>query len=394
MSRLLVLLAAAALLAPTAFADEGADKAASRDEREARGDEPRKDDPDDDDDAGDDDGRKSPTAEIRSSRSGQGPSKAIGSFEVTSPRFVDGEFVDFTWSPTGVSNVTAGGLALFGAQSAGGGTGPSSARTDGSRVKIRTPGFELKAHDNPNAIFDFEAEGTLTLTFPAGTTLALSGDRVLVTYADGTNARVFGKDLTVVGTTLTTREDATFMLDAKKGAFDVHRAEISNAIAKDHIGAEVTIGRPEGDEGKLREDVVEFGNVTVTTLAQQGNVTLIVSGHGFDGRVIVVNVDPWVFGQRNREDFVFLFDNASIESASSLVDALDPDDDGLAPEYYFVQTDDGYQVLLTVPHYSVHTFTIAGIPLEITPSVAMGIAAGAALVAVGVAVLFRSPKRS
>lgn len=373
MPRFLALVAAALLLAPTVLAE---------------GDEEDRED------------RRSPTGEDRSGRSDDdddGPSRAIGSFQTPSsnPRSVHGDFVDFTWSSTGVGNVTAAGLPLFGAETTGavGGDAPEI-RADGSRVEIHTAGYELKAHDNPNAIFDFEVEGTLRLLFPLGTTLSVQReDRVIVNYADGRQARVFGEGITVSGLILTATDDATFMLDARKGAFDVHRSEISNAVAKRHVGAEVTLGRPDNATGEIPEDVVEFGNVTVRTIAKQGNVTLVLDGHGFDGRVIVVNVDPQVFGQRNREDFQFWFDNASIGEASSLVDALDPDNDGLAPEYYFVQSDDGFQVILTVPHYSVHTFTIAGLAIEVTPSIVAGLMAGVLAVAVGVVVLFRAPKR-
>ena len=72
--------------------------------------------------------------------------------------------------------------------------------------------------------------------------------------------------------------------------------------------------------------------------------------------------------------------------AADLTDILDPDDDGGQPEYWVVRDADGIQLMVSVPHWSVHAITVSSFGAFVTqPSVLLGIGAG--VVGVGVAAL-------
>lgn len=401
MNRFLVLLFAMALLAPAVVEAQsgkgrGGDSrsptatAASEDRDRDEDEDENKDRDDDDDDDRGRGGKRGPQG------THPGPGVGMGAFGVRqSARAVQGDFVAFQYGRSGLDNVTAGGLPIFSVLVSGEASDePVSVRSTGAVVRIDAGSYRLRAHDNPNAIIEIEAEEGLRVNFPAGASLAFDGKSIAVTFADGRSGRLVGDDAAIDGTTVAVSDDerVTFVLDAKRGAFDQHRKDIGRAMAERAVGAEITVGRGEGD--RTREEVVTFGNVSVTTLARPGNVTVIVDGHGDDGRVLVVNVDPALFQASKRDEFLVLFDNVTMQSASSLTDVLNPDDDGLHPEYHFVLDEDGYQLIVSVPHYSVHTLTIADLVKEVPPSVLVGLVVSAMVVATGGFVLFRPPRRS
>jgi hypothetical protein len=187
------------------------------------------------------------------------------------------------------------------------------------------------------------------------------------------------------------QDDALVFLRQARGGFDQHRDDIGDAIGKGHVGAEATLGRRVGSED-LVEEVVSYGNVTMTTLkAERGNLTVAIEGHGTEGRVLVLNVDGRIVGAQRSGDLTILMDNMSMTPASSLADVLDPDDDGFLPEYYVVfdPTTESFQLVVSVPHYSVHILSVmTAIPLP-APSVVVGVLAGVALLVPGAYVLFR-----
>jgi hypothetical protein len=128
-----------------------------------------------------------------------------------------------------------------------------------------------------------------------------------------------------------------------------------------------------------------------TIKAERGNLTVMVEGHGLDGRVLVLNVDGRMLGADRADKLNITLDNESIEHAADLADALDPDDDGFDPEYYLVYDPaaEAFQLIVTVPHYSVHTLTVATFLEIVPPSVTVGILVGVLVVVPMALVLFR-----
>lgn len=98
-----------------------------------------------------------------------------------------------------------------------------------------------------------------------------------------------------------------------------------------------------------------------------------------------------MLGAENGEKLNVILDDLSIGPASNFTDILDPDDDGYTPEYYIIY-DPGahvFQLIVTLPHYSVHTLSVTTLLEILKPSVVIGILAGTALLIPAALVLFR-----
>ena len=325
-----------------------------------------------------------------------GPIASVGAFQAEpESRNVSGKHVSFTYNETGVEDFRAGDLVLFDLTVQGEDEGEDLPRTqlrrEGAAVQLRAPAFTFKAHDNPGAVAKVETDGTATFAFPAGVTFTQLGrERVEFTIGD-VSGTLKGHGLRVNGSSVTVDDEGLVTLHSARGHFDQHRPDIGRAIGKGEVGAEATIARSaEGDE--LVQDVVSYGNVTMTTLrAERGNLTVAIEGHGTEGRVLVLNVDGRLVGAQKREDLTILMDNLSIPQATDLADILNASDDGFLPEYYLVfdpQTE-SFQLIVSVPHYSVHILSVfAPVPLP-PPSVVFGVVAGVAVLVPGGWLLFR-----
>jgi hypothetical protein len=100
---------------------------------------------------------------------------------------------------------------------------------------------------------------------------------------------------------------------------------------------------------------------------------------------VVLHVDPALVGNATPERLVLRYfddhtDGTQTEvifaKADSIADVLDPTNDAGRPEYWVVADADGLQVLVSVPHWSTHTVTLAGLGIVLPPSVMMGLVAG------------------
>ncbi|MHB8606433.1 MAG: hypothetical protein ACYDCK_14395 [Thermoplasmatota archaeon] len=316
-----------------------------------------------------------------------GEEPQTGAFAVGSGSDVNGDFVSFHYSTAGLSGFALEGLVLFDAtvaSSARQDGPPLGAQTDGSEIRVSAPSYSVQAHDNPTAEFRMVARSVITLTFPSSARITGSGERVEIDIGNVT-AQVFGDGLRVNGSSVTGMQDVQLIVNHARGLFDIHRAAIDNATAHHAIGAEISLSH-RANAG----DTVNYGNVTVTpTRVTLGNITLVVAGHGFDGRVLVVDIDPALLGNGT---LAFRFDNESMIAAKNLTDAMDPDAHGLKASYYVVRDTDGVQVIVAVPHYSTHTLTISSVLEVATPTVVVGVTVGLLMLAGGATVLFRRPK--
>jgi hypothetical protein len=323
------------------------------------------------------------------------PGPSVGMFRMErNSRLVHGEHVTFAFNETGVQDFSAGGVVLFDLLVPG---GSREARAlpqvegEGAELDLRAATFRFKAHDNPAAVVKLRVDGAASFVFePAARLVQATDDRVDFVVGEVAGS-LRADDVRLQGQTVTVRDEALLFLRQARGGFDQHRDDISNAIGKGHVGVEATLGKRQGT-GDLVEEVVSYGNVTMTTLkAEKGNLTLAVEGHGAEGRVLVLNVDGRILGAARSDDLTILMDNVSMAPASSLADVLDPDNDGFMPEYYVVfdPTTESFQLLVSVPHYSVHILSVTT-PIALpAPSVVVGILAGVALLVPGAYVLFR-----
>lgn len=307
-----------------------------------------------------------------------------------------GEYVAFTYNDTGVQDFTAGGVTLFNltvtSDAEGKGrAGDSRIRAQGAQMRLDVNGFRFTAHDAPTAVARAEVSGKAVLDFAEGVTVTPTENGRARFVAGNVSGTVKGHGLVVTGSSVSVDDGLLLFLDTPRGAFDVHRQDIGAAISKGHVGAEATFSQ---EEDAVKQDVVSYNNVTMTTVkAERGNLTLLVEGHGLEGRVLVLNVDGRMLGAASADQLTILLDNLTIERASNLTDILDPDDDGYQPEYYIVHdpiaAPDAYQLIVTVPHYSVHTLSVTTAFVLPPPSVVMGIVAGLIVLVPSAFVLFR-----
>lgn len=325
-------------------------------------------------------------------RGGQRPA-VTGAFTFsTSNQQVSGTFVDFHYNDSGLQGFAVAGNALFDATVGGRGNEEGErggVEAHGAEVRLRTASFELRVHDNPEAVTQILTNGGITLVLASGVSARTAGDGTVKFTAGNVSGSIRGQSLALAGNTVTSTDRLLVFVNAPHGNFDVYRSDIHKGVASGHVGVEASYNKPGKD---VEQDVVSYGNVTMQTIkAERGNLTLQVEGHGFDGRVLVLNVDGRVVGASRADDLNILFDNASISRADNITDVLDPDDDGLRAEYYIVfdPAQEVFQVLVSVPHYSVHTLSVTTAFVLPPPSVIVGIVGGALLLVPSAFLLFR-----
>jgi hypothetical protein len=337
-------------------------------------------------------------AKGRNDDSGRGqPGRiALGAFAIdTGTHSVKGEFMSFAYDRSGIQSFTVHGVGIFNATVQPSTSGaqrdpPPVAR--GAEIRVFGPGYAFIAHDNPVAVARLTTDGPAALTFAPGVALTRQGEGRLAFTLGNLTGALRAERMSVSGQTVRTQGEVLFLLDESGGSYDAHRSDITEAIAARHVGAEASFNRNGED---LKEDVVSYGNVTMTTLrAEQGNLTMLIEGHGTEGRVLVLNVDNHVMGAQRKEELRVQLDNQTVTAASSLEDILDPDNDGFVPEYYVVfdPATDAFQLLVSVPHYSVHTLSLTTAIILPPPSVLVGIGLGVLLLVPTAFVLFRRPK--
>lgn len=132
--------------------------------------------------------------------------------------------------------------------------------------------------------------------------------------------------------------------------------KIEDAIKNRLLGGEITIVGY--DPKKSADNISYFGNVHIYPLKlEKGKIVLGVSGdEKAGGKIIKINLGKKVCLS---DDFQIKFDDRVVKEASSLDDILNPDDDGLNPEYYVLATkQEGIILLISVPHFSNHILSI------------------------------------
>lgn len=341
---------------------------------------------------------------------GRGPFEPLGAFElVPATRAATGEHVSFTYSETGISDFRAGNRTLYDLIVTGdpdddgdddegrGRTGGAS--TEGAQMRVRMPNFTFTAQDSPTAAAKVRTDGDVRVVFEEGVVLGPDGGddddddgkdgRVRFSFGDVTGV-LRGDDAKINGRTVTASGDILVILDAPRGPFDASHRDLGRAIGKGRVGAEATIHHNENEIVEV--EAVSYANVTIDTLkAERGNITVLIEGHGFEGRVIVLNVDGRILGAQGADELNVMIDNASVRPASNLTDILDPDDDGFLPEYYIVYDiqAQAFQLIATLPHYSVHLLSVTTPFALPPPSVVIGVVAGFALLVPTAMLLFR-----
>lgn len=325
----------------------------------------------------------------------RGGALPVGEFRVEeSSRAATGEHLSFSYAADGIDDFHAADRTLFDIRVEGHAEDDQDenrVRVEGSELRVRTPAYDFIAHDTPTAASKLSTDGKVFVLFKEGVVLAReNGERVRFSYGDVTGV-LRGDDIVLSGRNVTASDQLLVVLDKPRGVGDQeHYRDLGRAIAKGNVGAEATLNLLENES--VEEAIVSYGNVTMTTTrAERGNITVLIEGHGFEGRVIVLNVDGRVLGADAADKLAIALDNETIAAASNLTDILDPDDDGYEPEYYVVFDPQvqAFQLIVTLPHYSVHVLSVTTAIVLPPPSVVLGVLAGLALLVPAAVLLFR-----
>lgn len=268
-----------------------------------------------------------------------------------------------------------------------------------------SPAGALRAEARSGAAFALDLGPSVAASVGAGeASLKAPGVDALAVVKGGTFARADGRLTVDLGAT-----DAAFVLraappeppaepsrgeppgplgDVTVPARVALAAALPRAIAEEKVAAEAYLARnASGVATSVVAYVAADVNVTVADPRPEAlTLTLDVSDHR--GRTLVFHLGEGVVAGTEGGVRV-LYDGAEIGAAAGLADVLDPDDDGLAAEYVLVQGSAGLQLVVSVPHFSVHTLSIQGLG-SLAPSLApYGGVAAAALLAVAAVVLLR-----
>ncbi len=136
---------------------------------------------------------------------------------------------------------------------------------------------------------------------------------------------------------------------------------VENAIKCGTLGGEITIVK---DGNKIKSiSTCYYNNVSIELLTQtltNKKAELIVSGDEHSaGKTIKINVGKGAFSPDNLK---VKFDGKDIPMADNITDVLNPNDDGLQPEYVMVKVSGGkgdeFFLLISIPHFSKHIITL------------------------------------
>src|SRR5438552_5977235 len=110
--------------------------------------------------------------------SGEHGATSIGAF-AQAGHDVSGQFVSFSYGPSGAQGFTVDGAHVFDVAIAPAGGASTQFQVDasGAQIRIRSSAYTLQVHDNPEAVTQIDVQaGTITLTLAPGATAQASGE--------------------------------------------------------------------------------------------------------------------------------------------------------------------------------------------------------------------------
>jgi len=166
---------------------------------------------------------------------------------------------------------------------------------------------------------------------------------------------------------------------------------IEDALKCGSLGGEITVVK-DGDKFEWISTSY-YNNVTIELINNtmtNKKAEFIVSGDEHTtGKTIKINLGK---GAMSSKDLKVKFDEDEIPMADNISDVLNPNDDGLQPEYVIVNVRGGkgeeFFLLISIPHFSEHTITLQSISKNPLFS-AIAIASAFAILAVASWVLFK-----
>ncbi|MEM0493032.1 MAG: carboxypeptidase-like regulatory domain-containing protein [Candidatus Thermoplasmatota archaeon] len=137
------------------------------------------------------------------------------------------------------------------------------------------------------------------------------------------------------------------------------RREIDASIIAKTLAGELNIQKK--PDSIIHETVIYDQIIIQPHTLSKGHISIAISAvEHSPAKTVAINIDPEFFATLDKP-FVVNYDGVSISPASNLSDVLNPDDDGLEPEYLLVIGKDSIQLLVSIPHFSEHIITITQI---------------------------------
>lgn len=333
----------------------------------------------------------------------RGPPAGVGRVQERDGSF-SGRFIEVEATDQGLANLSYDGTLLFSHLTVDGLT-IQEIDSRGARIEVegKTAGedVEFRLHDTPTATMriDIDDDVEMEIALANNVTPSMDGPRRVNLIASGVQA-VLWSDKTVLdvnGSTIEVTGETRISFMVARGPTTSDEASafgsaIARAASEGRVGAEI---RALAEDGGVRSEIVEFGDMSVMATHANESFLVVVSSDNETGRTVVMHLDPAVLGGNGSHELEVRFDGRPIEQADDLQDVLDPSADGDRAEYVLVHGRDGIQALVSVPSFSTHTIEVAALPgvevitqLGLSPAqvaAALGAAGGTVLVAALVA---------
>lgn len=324
---------------------------------------------------------------------------------------------DPTTDSRGLANLTLNGHLLLASLRIEGGGDVLLTHKEG-RIVMRAQESSLVIHDEANGFIRFEGNATVVLVFPAGVTSEPIKDGARIHYPGGGRAILNTRSLTWLDDRTASLSEF-FSFHAVPGSFTAG-PRASQAQAKVHdavergglVGAEIRVNKPacDGTADDHCSEVFAYDRVNVdvrqpaSVPTATDPIRIVLSANLTEGRTFVVQINRTVLDVDEGLLQLRYFDLPDGENgttkteiifrrASSMQDILDPNDDGGQPEYWVVRDDDGLQVLVSVPHWSVHLVEISSLTQRIPPGILTGVVAATGGIALAAVALFMPRRR-
>jgi len=246
----------------------------------------------------------------------------------------------------------------------------------GSSFHIEYAGCIVELHDVPTRFLRVEADKVVisnmnyNVTVENEHSITLTGNNFsAILISDG--------DMEYRGGVITAYDGLMLASFAKEDE------KLEDSIKNRTMGGELTIM----DYSINDTDYISyFGNVSVTPvkITDRGIILHVTGDHNSGGKILKINLGKRIC----RGDFKIKFDGITVKKADNFDDILNPDDDGIMPEYYNISTEEGKILLITIPHFSQHSISIEFVKENLWSTV-LAIAMGLLFIMLAAAYMFK-----
>jgi hypothetical protein len=330
---------------------------------------------------------------------------------------VDGRFVSFNYTgdPAALADVSYKGIPLFDAVAL---EGSATHKFRGAGFALAGANGTMTIHDNPAVAFQIHPrnDASWVLNLAPHLTVNATDDDERWRLTDGDELHgfiLFEGEPVYDDVNKTFRDDESIRFFAvperayqasdpsddggQPGIGTASEDDVSNAVrsamANGTLGAEVNLAQAEN--GSVEDSTVIYDNLDVSLEEKEaGKVRFVVDGELETGRTVVVNAGPGLFeGEGLSITYEDIYENGTTEEvpirlASTVHDVMNPNDDS-TPEYLPAKGAEGWQVMVSIPHFSAHAVTIQSVTSQAPPSVVAGALAAAGFLVLAGANLFR-----